>query len=163
LKVRGDDVFSKTDELGDGGLASRMPDARLEDRGPESKPPVEIHLAPPSSPAKTPGVGTWVAAGVGVVALSSFAYFGLSARSDVADMQNTCKPNCPADRVDAARSKFVAADISLGIGALALGVAGALWVIQGSPPPQPASSLRLDVVPAAHAKGATVMATINAP
>jgi hypothetical protein len=163
LKARPDDGFSKTEqEALDGGVGGRTPDARPDDRKLEPKTPVEIQLGAPASPSKTPGIGTFVAAGVGVAALSSFAYFGLSAQADAADMRNTCKPNCPADRVDAARSKIVVANVSLGVGVAALGVAGALWLLQGTPQPT-ASTVRIDVLPAPRATGATVMATFSAP
>ncbi len=102
-----------------------------------------------------------MAAGIGVVALSSFAYFGLSADGDAADLRRTCAPNCAPDRVDAVRSKLVLANVSLGVGVAAFGVAGALWLLKGSAPP-PSSSLRLDVVPT-HGRGAAVVATFSAP
>jgi hypothetical protein len=155
LKARLDESSSKM-EPGDAGAS----DAR-DERNAEPKAPVEIQLAAPPTPSKTPGIGTFVAGGVGVLALSSFAYFGLSAQGEADDMRRTCAPNCAPERVDSVRSKFVAANVSLGVGVAALGVAGALWLMQGSRPP-PSSSLRLDVVPT-RGQGASVVATFNAP
>jgi hypothetical protein len=159
LKGRWDEL-SKS-EPDDGGLANRISDARV-DAPSETKTPVELQLAMPPSPTKTPGTGTYIAAGVGVLALSSFAYFGLAAQSDATDMRNTCKPNCPADRVDAARSKLVVANVSLGVVIAAFGVAGALWLLQPQAPQQ-ATSLRFDVVPAERGHGASVLATVSGP
>jgi hypothetical protein len=162
LKARPDDATKSDEELGDGGLASHISDAHAADRN-EQRPPVEIELTKPQVPTKMPGVGTFVAAGVGVAALSSFAYFGLSAQGEADDMRNTCAPNCPVERVDAVRSKLVVANVSLGVGIASLGLAAVLWVTQGPPSPQPTSSLRLDVVPSAIGRGASVVATVSAP
>jgi hypothetical protein len=166
LKGRLDDSFSRSGEAeldrGDGGSIA-VSDARADDRRPELRTPVELQLATPSSPSKVPGVGTFVAAGVGAVALSSFAYFGLSAQGEADDMRNSCAPNCPLERVDAVRSKLVVANVSLAVGIASLGLAAVLWVTQAPPAPQPSTSLRLDVVPAERGRGAGVVATITAP
>ncbi len=63
-----------------------------------------------------------VVGGIGVLALGSFAIFGISGKSDVDDLQK-CKPRCQEDDVDSARTKLIVADISLGVGIVALGVA----------------------------------------
>ncbi|MDB4942781.1 MAG: hypothetical protein JWP97_2315 [Labilithrix sp.] len=63
-----------------------------------------------------------VVAGVGVLALGSFALFGLTGKSDVDDLQS-CKGHCAESDVDSARTKLIVADISLGVGIVALGVA----------------------------------------
>jgi len=65
--------------------------------------------------------------GLGVVALGSFAFFGLSGKGEVADLQG-CKGHCAQDDVDKARTKLVIADISLGVGIVALGVATYMFV-----------------------------------
>ncbi|AKV02346.1 hypothetical protein AKJ09_09009 [Labilithrix luteola] len=64
-----------------------------------------------------------VVGGIGVLALGSWAYFGLSGTSDVDHLESTCKPNCKQSDVDSARSKLIIADVSLGVGVVALGVA----------------------------------------
>ncbi len=68
-----------------------------------------------------------VVGGLGVVALGSFAVFGLGGKSDVSDLQR-CKPTCPESDVDKARTKLIVADISLGVGVVALGVATYLFL-----------------------------------
>jgi hypothetical protein len=68
-------------------------------------------------------------AGAGAVAVGSFAYFGWTARSDVNEMRDRCSPRCPDNEVDGARSRALVADISLGVGVLALtGAAALTWV-----------------------------------
>ena len=87
-------------------------------------------VAPTPPPPHESGgslVPVFVLGGVGVVALGSFAIFGLGGKSDVSDLQ-ACKPHCAQSDVDSARKKLIIADISLGIGIVALGVATYLLV-----------------------------------
>jgi hypothetical protein len=63
-----------------------------------------------------------VVGSLGIVALGSFAIFGIGGKNDVDDLQK-CKPNCPDSDVESARTKLIIADISLGVGIVALGVA----------------------------------------
>ena len=86
---------------------------------------------PPSPPPPVGGdskegslIPVFVVGGIGVVALGSFAIFGLGGKGDVDDLQSSgCKPNCSESAVDSARTKLIIADISLGVGIVALGVA----------------------------------------
>lgn len=77
-----------------------------------------------SPPAQEEGsiVPALVVGGIGVLALGSFAFFGATGSSDVDDLQK-CRPNCKEEDVDSARTKLIIADISLGVGIVALGVA----------------------------------------
>jgi hypothetical protein len=72
-------------------------------------------------------VPSLVLGGVGVLALGSFALFGISGKNDVDDLQK-CKPNCAESDVDSARTKLIIADISLGAGILALAGAAILYL-----------------------------------
>ncbi len=71
-------------------------------------------------------VPSLVLGGVGVLALGSFAIFGISGKNDVDDLQK-CKPNCAESDVDSARTKLIIADISLGAGIVALAGAAFLY------------------------------------
>lgn len=103
---------------------------------------------PPSQGSITPAL---VIGGLGVVALGSFAFFGLSGRSDYDDLvQRNCKPNCEQSAVDKVRTKLIVADISLGVGVVALGVA--TYMILARPKVETSvktgvSSVRFDVTP----------------
>lgn len=88
---------------------------------------------PPAAPPTPPSDGdtvreegsivpALVVGGIGVAALGSFIGFGLAGKSDVDGLQR-CKPNCAQGDVDTARTKLIIADISLGVGVVALGVA----------------------------------------
>jgi hypothetical protein len=105
-------------------------------------------------------VPAFIVGGIGIVALGSFAVFGLGGKSDVDDLEKTCKPNCAEGDVDSARTKLIIADISLGVGIVALGVATYMILTRpkldadvktgrasASPPPKPAtgmSSIKFD-------------------
>jgi hypothetical protein len=66
---------------------------------------------------------TYVLAGVGLVGMAGFAVFGAMGSSDLDNLERTCMPGCTDSDLDPVRGKFLAADISLGVGAA--GLAGA--------------------------------------
>jgi hypothetical protein len=82
-------------------------------------------------------VSGWIVGGVGVAALATGAYFGVSALSK----RNDSDPYCPggvcgsaasAQTYDEARSYARVADVALGIGVVALAVAGYLILTSGA-------------------------------
>jgi len=77
---------------------------------------------------------SWVLGGVGIAALGSFAFFGLSGQSDQnqAEAPGGCAPNCHASQVDPIRTKFAIADVSLGVGIVALAAAAIVAVVHSS-------------------------------
>lgn len=68
--------------------------------------------------------------GVGAVGLGAFTWLGLKARSEEKDLE-PCRPGCPDKQVDSVRSRYVLANVSLGVGIAALG-AGAWVLLTGS-------------------------------
>ena len=64
--------------------------------------------------------------GVAAVALGTFAYFAISGYAMQLDMKHGCSPYCPESRMTSLRQKYLAADISLGVAAVAAGAA--LWI-----------------------------------
>jgi hypothetical protein len=107
--------------------------------GGAAPPPTTPTPTEPTAPVETssgghgPPVAAYVLGGVGVVALGSFAFFGLSGKSDVSDLRNSCAPGCDQSQVDKARTKLIIADISLAVGVVALGVATYMIVTNRSP------------------------------
>lgn len=82
----------------------------------------------PAEQGGGPHPAFWVTGAIGVVGLGLFAGLGgagLAARADL-DEQN-CKPDCDPDEVDRVRALFLGADISMGIGAVALVTATILY------------------------------------
>lgn len=69
---------------------------------------------------------------LGVMGGVGFAYFGLQGQSDEDELDRSCAPSCPKGDVDALRRTYLAADVSLGIGVVALGALGYLWLTNES-------------------------------
>ena len=85
-------------------------------------PPPPPITPPPPETSSGSIVPAAIVGGVGVLALGSFAIFGLTGKSDVDDLES-CRGHCAESDVDHARTKLIIADISLGVGIVALGVA----------------------------------------
>ncbi|MCA9596554.1 MAG: hypothetical protein KC776_24730 [Myxococcales bacterium] len=100
-----------------------------------STPPPTDELPPEvAAPESSTPVLAYVLAGVAVVGLGSFTYFALDGQSKKNDLDD-CKPHCQQTDVDAMRRSFLIGDISLGVGALALGGSAYFFL---SPSPAPA-------------------------
>ena len=68
-------------------------------------------------------MASYVFGGVGIAAIGAFTYFGLRARKDSNAMHDTCAPGCAHADVTALKTKLVIADVSLGVGVVAIGAA----------------------------------------
>jgi hypothetical protein len=123
-----------------------------------------VRSADSSEPAKGP-VPTlaWVLGGAGLAALGAALYFEVKRNNDLDTLQNGCGQthSCMQDDVDAARAKQTFAEVSLGVGVVALGAAAYLFLSRPSAAPaNPAvSKLRLDFKPAPGGGTATFGAT----
>jgi len=100
-------------------------------------PGAAVHAAPRSK------VPAYVLGGVAVVGAASFGYFALSGHSDMGPL-NRCKPNCSPDDVQRVRTKYLIADISLGVSLVALAGAG-YWLLSGPKAEQARSDHALSV------------------
>jgi hypothetical protein len=65
--------------------------------------------------------------GVGLVGVTGFTVLGLRARSGEEALER-CKPNCSDGRVDSVKARYLLANVSIGVGALALGAATYLFL-----------------------------------
>lgn len=98
------------------------------------------HAAPPvAAPAPTrhsyaPPVLTLVLGGVGLLGLGSFAALGVTSKSDLGVLRQTCAPTCAPDDLDGIKTRMLLADLSLGVGIVSLGVGAALWVLRANEP-----------------------------
>ena len=106
--------------------------------------------APVSLERPTPA-SVYVLGVVGIVGLGAFAGFALAGNSKKSDLDaQNCKPNCAQSDVDSIKSKYLLADISLGIGVVALGAATVLYLTRGeTPAPTATTGFSLDVKPLA--------------
>ncbi|MBX3225997.1 MAG: carboxypeptidase regulatory-like domain-containing protein [Labilithrix sp.] len=68
---------------------------------------------------------TWVAGGLAVAALGSFAFFGSTGRARAGELRDTCSPACAESERDAVRTRYIVADVSL-IAAVVFGGLG-VW------------------------------------
>lgn len=105
----------------------------------KKEPPTPTVIGPPTpgprdSTEKPPLRWTfWTAAGLGGAGLLGFGIFGASGlvvRSDL----DACKPNCSQQRIDHGKTSFLVADVSLGIGLVAAGVATYLYFTRPQTP-----------------------------
>ena len=101
----------------------------------------------------------YVLAGVGVVGLGAFAYFGLSGKSDQNGLKCADSKTCKDSDIDPIKKKYLYADISLGVGLVSLGVATYLLMSGPSKKERSAAkshTLHFDVAPARGGGFATV-------
>lgn len=99
--------------------------------------PAENEPDAPDAPSSGPSgkrIGAFVLGGLGVVSLGAFAILGVKGKGDLSDLQNGCGKthSCAEADVDAAKTTLIAADVSLGVGIVSLGVATALFVTSRS-------------------------------
>lgn len=109
-------------------VAFRRP-AATEPAAPSPSPGSPPKEPPASQPAQGRSVLPFVFAGVGVVGLAGFTFFGLDAGKKKSELDDRgCKPACPKSDVDAVKRDYLFANVSLGVGAIGLGVATYLFM-----------------------------------
>jgi hypothetical protein len=95
-------------------------------------------------------------AAVSVVGLACFTYFGLKGMAGKSELE-PCKGHCAQGEVDTVSHNFLAADISLGLGVVALGAAAYFFLSDRSAAPNAAHRpLWIDVTSGHGVAGATV-------
>jgi hypothetical protein len=92
----------------------------------------------PVQTARRHGTLTYVLAGVGALGTAGFVTLSLLGNGDRRDLERTCAPRCSEDEIGTVRTKYLLADASLAIGALALG--GAAYLFFSSPAPARAAT-----------------------
>jgi len=86
------------------------------------------------TPEKT-SVAPWIVGGVGVVSLGAAAYFaasGLADRGDLKSQPCATTSTCPQGDVDRINTKLVIADVTAGVGLVAMGIATYLFLTRSS-------------------------------
>lgn len=73
-------------------------------------------------------VGAWALSGAGLVGLAGFTYFAISAHRELGDLKSECSPKCTSDQTADGKRSALVANISLGVGTLALIGAGT-WTL----------------------------------
>jgi len=106
-------------------------------------------------PAPRSRVPSYVLGGVGAAAAASFAYFAISGHSAFNQLEQ-CKPNCRRSDVRDVRTKYLLADVSLGVSVVALATAG-YFLFRPAPERAVASgSVTLDVAAAPQTAGLSI-------
>jgi len=91
-------------------------------------------------PARPLPVLPLVLGGASVLALSIFAYSGLTGASDYRRLERDCGPRCAPGDIDGVRSKLLVADVALVVGLVAGGAAVAVWLFDRPARPATAAS-----------------------
>ncbi len=93
----------------------------------------ELSAEPASAvPTRRPSLSPWAygAAAAAVMGGVGFGYFGLQGRAEERRLDD-CAPRCLRSDVSALGRTYAAADVSLGVGVVALGVFSYLWLTSG--------------------------------
>jgi hypothetical protein len=117
------------------GSADGEPTKPLPGTAAQPSRPIDEEAYPESSRSGKRGAAPYVAAGIGLAGLGGFALFTQWGRSDNAELTR-CAPNCSEGTLDHIRNLYIVADVSLGVGIVALGAAAWLFLSSdGSKPP----------------------------
>lgn len=105
----------------------------VEIRLPPGALPKATVVPPREAPSGGPTTSTWLAsiglAGLAVVGLGTFTIVGLGADADYRDLRDTCGPRCAPDRTDDVKSRYVLADVALGVSVVALAASAIVYVL----------------------------------
>jgi hypothetical protein len=77
-------------------------------------------------------VPAFIAAGVGVAAIGVGTYFHFAASSAYDDANKSCSPNCSDKRISSIDNKYLASEISWGVGGAALMTSAVLFIVRAS-------------------------------
>jgi hypothetical protein len=86
---------------------------------------------------------TYVLGAVGVAGMAGFAVLGIMGQSEQSNLGKTCSPNCSSDDIDVVHTRYLGADISLGIGAAGLAAAALTYILR----PEKTRSVVVSVTP----------------
>lgn len=96
---------------------------RLDVELPAPPAPVELRLPPPVPPpvdSETTSPVPYVLGGIGVAGLVGFGVLGVTGLSEEAALDRRCAPHCSQDELRGLRTRYLLADISLGVGVAGL-------------------------------------------
>jgi hypothetical protein len=79
---------------------------------------------PRAGETAAPSAAPWIAGAVGVAGMTAFAILGASGLSQEASLEQSCAPNCNEADLRSVQTKYLLADISLGVGIAGFVVGG---------------------------------------
>lgn len=89
--------------------------------------PVDANTATEPVASKSSSWLPYGLGGLGVLGIAGFAVLGMVGNSELKDRERTCAPTCNDSDVSSVRTKYLLADVSLGVGVVSLGVASYLF------------------------------------
>ena len=102
-----------------------------DERRPKGDPRIFQTLPPkPATRGPLPWV-VWPLGGVGVAGIGTFAYFGLAGRAEENSLRGKsgCAPFCTPAQLEPVQTKFLVANVSLGVGVVALAAAAVVALL----------------------------------
>lgn len=90
----------------------------------------EVEPPPATAEHRPIPLPVYVLSGVGVLGLGGFVGFGLATRSKEGELRSSCSPSCAQSEIDALENRALLADISLGIGVVALAAATTYYFLR---------------------------------
>jgi hypothetical protein len=119
------------------GEKNRVVVANFVKAGPVAKePPQPLEPASPAPVASyrpTP-VLTYVLGGVAVAGAAGFAAFAITGQSQKKDLESSCRPVCTDEQLQPVKTKFLLADVSLGVAIVSAVTAGIVYFTRPSVP-----------------------------
>jgi hypothetical protein len=110
---------------------------------------IEVELSPLAAPPppkvdqprteSSAPVLPWVLVGTGVAGVAAFTVLGSAGLSEEAKLDRTCAPSCSDAQLQSVKTKYLLADVSLGIGVTSLLVGSYMLLTHN---PEPAKSAR---------------------
>lgn len=88
----------------------------------------KLELTQATAPDRPVPMMTWVLGGIGVAGLGGFAILGATTVNRENSLRASCEPECDEREVDALKTRYLLADISLGVGAVALAGAAVFYI-----------------------------------
>lgn len=102
-------------------------------------PPPRDSAPPPATHRPIPAM-SYVMGGLAVAGAAGFAGFALWGQNQRNSLESTCRPVCVPSKVDEVHTKFIVADVSLGVAAAAAVTASILYFARPAEPLPPVSA-----------------------
>ena len=123
------DPIEKKVVIGEGDKFRAISVEFLSPKKPEAAaPPSVVAPAAPQATERPVPAAVYVLGGVAVLGGAGFAYFGITGSNKQDDLKTSCSPSCSSDDVKNLRSKYLLADVSLGVGVAALVTSTVLYL-----------------------------------
>jgi hypothetical protein len=118
--------------------------------------PNDVGQTTTPTPVRSPRTLGWVFVGAAVAAFASETYFGVAGMNQRSDDLTRCAPHCSAAERSSIQTKFVIADVALGVGLVSSGVA-AYFFLRHRQRSQAAAATSVDLSPRPDGGGEVIV------